>query len=230
MGRLVDLTGQRFGRLVVIERAGSRGKSGAAAWKCRCDCGKIVVVIGRNLRTGNTSSCGCLADEQRNQLATMNIIHGAACGGRRTRLYHIWSSMKKRCYNHSAINPDMFPISTLVLGKDAGQRIFLPYCPNPHIAVHNHPSGQAFSLTDIKKFIASGSMEMMTAVGNNGVLYIARKTPEYDGFLAYQQYQVLEKVLNGCVETEDMGGYINAVMAFLEGGRAYGLEFVKSGA
>ncbi len=127
-------------------------------------------------------------------------------------------------------NPDMFPISTLVLGKDADQRIFLPYSSNPHIAVHNHPSGQVFSLTDIKKFIASGSMEMMTAVGNNGVLYIARKAPEYDGFQAYQQYQVLEKVLNGCVETGDMDGYINAVMAFLEGGRAYGLEFVKSGA
>lgn len=105
MGKLIDLTGQRFGRLVVIERADSHYKSGAAMWKCQCDCGNITIVAGDNLRTGNTRSCGCLyADERNNRLATINITHGATCCGHRTRLYHIWSSMKKRCYNHSAIN------------------------------------------------------------------------------------------------------------------------------
>ena len=104
MGKLVDLTGQRFGKLVVVERAGS-SISGFAMWRCRCDCGKIAIVIGRNLRTGNTRSCGCLyVDERNTRLATINITHGATCCGNRTRLYNIWSGMKERCYNHSAIN------------------------------------------------------------------------------------------------------------------------------
>lgn len=53
-----DLTGMRFGRLTVLERAGSVGKS--AAWRCRCDCGKEVTARADNLRSGGTRSCGCL--------------------------------------------------------------------------------------------------------------------------------------------------------------------------
>ena len=57
-----DLTGQRFGRLVVIELAGRR-TNGEAMWLCRCDCGKQVTPTGSNLRRGNTTSCGCFANE-----------------------------------------------------------------------------------------------------------------------------------------------------------------------
>lgn len=105
MVKPIDLTGQRFGRPVVIERTNSHYKNEAAMWKCRCDCGNVTIVAGDNLRTRNTRSCGCLnVNLRRDRLATMNIIHRATCCGRRTRLYRIWSSMKKRCYNHSAIN------------------------------------------------------------------------------------------------------------------------------
>ena len=59
MGRLKDLTGKKFGRLLVINRVGS-DKSGHALWNCQCDCdGKIVVVAGTHLLTGDTQSCGC---------------------------------------------------------------------------------------------------------------------------------------------------------------------------
>lgn len=53
------LVGQRFGKLVVIERAGS-DKHKQAVWKCLCDCGKELFVTSRRLTTGNTKSCGCL--------------------------------------------------------------------------------------------------------------------------------------------------------------------------
>lgn len=53
-----DLTGRRFGRLVVMGRAEDHGKS--TVWLCHCDCGKDVVVRGDNLRSGGTRSCGCL--------------------------------------------------------------------------------------------------------------------------------------------------------------------------
>lgn len=56
--QLKDLTGQRFGKLVVIEYNGSdRGRS---SWKCECDCGNIVVVNQMELSKGDTLSCGCL--------------------------------------------------------------------------------------------------------------------------------------------------------------------------
>lgn len=61
--RLVDLTGQTFGRLTVQERA---PRTYQTMWVCTCTCGtKGVVVSGVNLRTGHTASCGCLRDELR---------------------------------------------------------------------------------------------------------------------------------------------------------------------
>lgn len=64
--RLIDLTGQRFGRLTVIKRTGSyEDDSGHTipTWLCVCDCGNGVVVLGNCLRSGNTKSCGCLRKE-----------------------------------------------------------------------------------------------------------------------------------------------------------------------
>lgn len=59
--RLIDLTGQRFGRLTVIKRAES--KTSATRWECLCDCGKTTVVQSYYLRNGMTKSCGCLCEE-----------------------------------------------------------------------------------------------------------------------------------------------------------------------
>lgn len=59
-----DLRGQRFGRLLVLERAEvSRSASGrhkGYSWRCRCDCGAECVVLGQNLKQGDTRSCGCM--------------------------------------------------------------------------------------------------------------------------------------------------------------------------
>jgi len=59
--RADDLTGQKFGRLTVIKRVGTR--SGDTAWLCGCDCGKEITTLGGNLCSGNTKSCGCLHRE-----------------------------------------------------------------------------------------------------------------------------------------------------------------------
>ena len=58
-----DLTGQKFGRLKVIERV-DNNKYGKAMWKCRCVCGNEVIVVGYHLRGGHTKSCGCLQKEE----------------------------------------------------------------------------------------------------------------------------------------------------------------------
>jgi hypothetical protein len=57
--RLNDITGQRFGKLTVLERAGS-DRNKQATWLCLCDCGKKHVTRGRLLTRGDTTSCGCL--------------------------------------------------------------------------------------------------------------------------------------------------------------------------
>lgn len=56
-----DLSGQRFGKLVVLCDDESRSSTGQISWKCLCDCGQITHVIGHRLKIGHTKSCGCMA-------------------------------------------------------------------------------------------------------------------------------------------------------------------------
>lgn len=90
MGKRIDLTGVRVGRLVVESYAYTRDKK--AYWNCVCDCGNKCVVGAKNLRKGIARSCGCLKKESMRKVASK---HGLSS----TRLYHIWTGMKGRCYN-----------------------------------------------------------------------------------------------------------------------------------
>lgn len=86
---MIDLIGQKFGRLTVIEECG-RDKFRQVMWKCKCECGNEVIVRGYALRSGNTQSCGCF---QKENASKEKIKHGL----HRTRLYNIWCGMKERC-------------------------------------------------------------------------------------------------------------------------------------
>lgn len=59
MAKIIDLTGNQYGKLKVIELYPERTKQGQAQWKCECECGKITIVNGNNLRRGKSQSCGC---------------------------------------------------------------------------------------------------------------------------------------------------------------------------
>jgi len=60
----IDLKGQRFGRLLVLERC-ENNYYGRTCWLCKCDCdGKIVKITTKSLRNGDTQSCGCLNKER----------------------------------------------------------------------------------------------------------------------------------------------------------------------
>lgn len=84
-----DLTGQRFGRLVVVQENGKiKGKT---SWLCKCDCGNERVAIGTYLKTGHTKSCGCLLEETRK--LPKKTTHKQS----KSRLYKEWCSMKSRC-------------------------------------------------------------------------------------------------------------------------------------
>ena len=58
----IDITGERYGRLVALEY-NHTAKDGKAIWKCQCDCGNICYAKAKDMRTGNTKSCGCYALE-----------------------------------------------------------------------------------------------------------------------------------------------------------------------
>lgn len=74
MGKFIDITGQRFGRLVVQERVGKL--HGGALWRCLCDCGKTYDVSSNSLRHGGTNSCGCLMKEaQRDSRLRNRALH-----------------------------------------------------------------------------------------------------------------------------------------------------------
>ena len=86
---LRDLTGQRFGRLLVIERANST----RVKWLCRCDCGKSKTIAASSLTCSVTRSCGCLSIETVKARATHSMCY--------TSEYEAWEGMKSRCYTES---------------------------------------------------------------------------------------------------------------------------------
>lgn len=92
----VDLMGQTFGRLTVVERA-ENNKQGKARWRCVCECGGTKTVVGTDLTWGKTRSCGCLQKQTVAKLGKMSSTHNET----KTRLYILWGAMKERCYTPS---------------------------------------------------------------------------------------------------------------------------------
>lgn len=107
MSKLNDLTGKKFGRLIVMARDKDKVYSSGrkvVMWKCKCVCGKECVVATTSLLNRLTKSCGCLNDEKRKSSETKYIIHGDKCKSSKYRnLYERWLRMKRRCSDKSNI-------------------------------------------------------------------------------------------------------------------------------
>lgn len=94
--RLINITGQNFGRLTVLSRAGSTRQNKQPRWLCQCVCGKQKIIDGHHLREGSVRSCGCLkGDIMRIFRQPPVTTHGQS----RTNVYKIWSKIFDRCYN-----------------------------------------------------------------------------------------------------------------------------------
>ena len=91
----MDLSGKRFGRLTVLEYAGKKksGSQNKTLWKCLCDCGNEKITDVGALRSGHTTSCGCLHKEM---FGALNRKHNLA---HKCNLYSVWKSMNGRCKN-----------------------------------------------------------------------------------------------------------------------------------
>ena len=95
MGKFIDLTNKRFGRLVVIKRIENRvygNKYIKTCWECACDCGNTITATTQDLRKGDVLSCGCLKIEKQKERLTVHGEHD-------TKLHNIWCAMRRRCNN-----------------------------------------------------------------------------------------------------------------------------------
>jgi hypothetical protein len=99
MGKFIDLTGQRFGRLTAVERA-KNNKGNKIGWLCICDCGNQTIVYANDLKRGHTKSCGCLYRDTRK---TINYIHGHNRINKISPTYVTWYGMIQRCNNKNHI-------------------------------------------------------------------------------------------------------------------------------
>lgn len=91
----VDLKGERFGRLLVIEESDPiiyESGHKERMWRCKCDCGNETVVRHGCLQRGHTTSCGCYHKEK---FGDINRTHNLSY---KSSLYNVWKNMKDRCY------------------------------------------------------------------------------------------------------------------------------------
>lgn len=89
-----DITGMKFGRLTVLGFVGRRcdighGQNRDAMWRCRCECGNEIITGAYNLKSGNTTSCGCYNHE-------INLTRITTHGESNTRLYKCWEAIIQR--------------------------------------------------------------------------------------------------------------------------------------
>jgi hypothetical protein len=90
MSKKIYMISKQFGRLKVIEESGHLGPF--VAFKCQCECGNTTTVRGSSLRSGNTTSCGCV---HKAMVGNLNKTHGL----RHKAEYGVWQNMITRCTN-----------------------------------------------------------------------------------------------------------------------------------
>lgn len=102
----IDLTNQRFGRLVAIRPLtpeDNHYKRGLRKWLCQCDCGNTTFATTSDLRNGHSTSCGRYRYERASECLTRLKQENQNYGLTKTKAYRSWISMMSRCYNQKMI-------------------------------------------------------------------------------------------------------------------------------
>lgn len=104
MAKIIDITGKKFGKLTVIEKAERplEKKTKGAYWRCLCECGNTIVYRGVDLRAGVTNSCGCLREEGL-ELGRKNGFNAKELTGKRINKITVLYRTEKRACNGSII-------------------------------------------------------------------------------------------------------------------------------
>jgi hypothetical protein len=112
MPKFIDLSGQRFGRLIAEYRT-DRDKGKRTWWMCKCDCGNLKEIQAVHLRGDRIRSCGCLHKEI---VSELRKTHGMS----NTPEYTSWVSMKNRCMNPNGKDYKAYTESGITLDKELG--------------------------------------------------------------------------------------------------------------
>lgn len=97
-----DITGQRFGYLVVLRKSG-KDIHRNIIWLCKCDCGVEKPISGLTLRQGRTKSCGCKAVEMIAKAKTKHGQSQSRRGGTQSRAYSCWNNLKSRAASNKTL-------------------------------------------------------------------------------------------------------------------------------
>ena len=151
----IDLTGQRFGRLVVIREYG-RTKGGKVTWLCRCECGAETVVTSDHLRNEHTQSCGCLQRER-------STTHGCT----NEPWYHTYKAMMQRCGHFEGA-----PECDLCLYRDRGITVCELWQKSPlafgdWLSAHGWHKGLQIDRIDNDKGYSPDNCRVVTPKENN---------------------------------------------------------------
>lgn len=90
MSRFIDITGKKYNKLTVLSFYDI--KDNKSRWLCQCECGNKKILFGKDIKNGNTKSCGCLLHQKKYNKETEKKIK---------RLQHIYAQMKQRCYKEN---------------------------------------------------------------------------------------------------------------------------------
>ena len=205
MSKKIDLTGQRFGRLLVLYECG-RSKDGNVLWKCRCDCGNECIVSSDALRKQRTQSCGCL---HRDRARECNTTHGLTTKHRRlfksirkhfklisdgrsgyqgwtidTRYPNNAQGVANFCLDLIELQPKMSELyesdRSLDVDKDNGGKVFCPEC----IVFRKATENRSKKPNNLKLLDGTPLVEFCRKLGyktcENG-----RRTRTYDKFKKY---------------------------------------------
>ena len=137
MSTLKDLTGKRFGKLLVKERAKSRGKR--TYWSCLCDCGVEKEVWGGTLAYGTSNSCGCARRESLKRIFTK---HGATVNGESTPEYNMWQASRATAKRNGL--PHNLALVDIIIPK---------HCPVLGIELHVNKGRPRFDSPSLDKLV-----------------------------------------------------------------------------
>jgi hypothetical protein len=102
-GSRIDITGQRFGKLVVLDYSHTN-EHRKAVWRCICNCGNETSPTGPKLRSGCTTSCGCYGKIAGREHLVKQQLENYKHGAIGTLTYASWNAAKDRCFNQNYHN------------------------------------------------------------------------------------------------------------------------------
>jgi hypothetical protein len=117
-----------------------------------------------------------------------------------------------------------FPVGKIVTVGKTGSVTTMFAMGN--VYMHNHPSGNTFTMRDVEIFLFNANIELLTAVGNNGTVYLLQKVESYDFTGIYREYQAAQQKFSGYENSPEL--YIKFMESFLNSLNNHGIIYRKS--